>query len=315
MKWISYGNIFEPKKYLKWVKSHAWVPTPIIIKKNITRVFFAARDSENHSNICYFDVSLDNPNKILKFSKTPVLKKGRRGCFDDCAAIPSQVIKIKNKYHMYYVGWTRGVSVPYISSIGLAISNKLNGKFRRYSEAPIIGKNPHDPIFTASCFVQYVKKKFKMIYTSNKSWKNKPFFIPNYNLKLAYSKNGIDWKTTSELLLKKNNNEIAITRPWIVTSDKQNFIIYSYKDYRNKGRNYKIGIAKKTKNSFIRKDNSIKIINKKDFFDNQMQEYASIVEYKNFFYMFYNGNNYGEKGIGLAVISKKSFLQNFDEKN
>ena len=91
--------------------------------------------------------------------------------------------------------------------------------------------------------------------------------------------------------------------------------MYSYKDYRNKGRNYKIGIAKKTQNSFIRKDNSIKIINKKDFFDNQMQEYASIVEYKNFFYMFYNGNNYGEKGIGLAMISKKSFLQNFDEKN
>ena len=44
-----------------------------------------------------------------------------------------------------------------------------------------------------------------------------------------------------------------------------------------------------------------------------MQEYASIIEYKNFFYMFYNGNNYGEKGIGLAVISKKNFLQNFNE--
>ena len=163
---------------------------------------------------------------------------------------------------MYYVGWTRGVSVPYISAIGLAISNNINGKFKKHSEAPIIGKNPHDPIFTASCFVQYLNNKFKMIYTSNKNWEKKPFFIPSYNLKLAHSNNGIDWRTTDKFLLKKRNNEIAITRPWIITADKKTYITYSYKDYKKNGRNYKIGIAQKIKKSFIRKDKSIKIINK-----------------------------------------------------
>ena len=53
-------------------------------------------------------------NKNL--SKT-LLKKGRLGCFDDCAVIPSHIIKIKNKFHLYYIGWTRGIiSVLYISS-------------------------------------------------------------------------------------------------------------------------------------------------------------------------------------------------------
>ena len=36
-----------------------------------------------------------------------------------------------------------------------------------------------------------------------------------------------------------------------------------------------------------------------------MQACASVINYKNNFYMFYNGNNYGEKGIGLAKLIKK----------
>ena len=30
-------------------------------------------------------------------------------------------------------------------------------------------------------------------------------------------------------------------------------------------------------------------------------EYASVIKYKNKYIMFYNGNNYGFDGIGLAV--------------
>ena len=32
------------------------------------------------------------------------------------------------------------------------------------------------------------------------------------------------------------------------------------------------------------------------------QEYSSVVSYKNKKYMFYNGDNYGKNGIGLAIL-------------
>ena len=35
-----------------------------------------------------------------------------------------------------------------------------------------------------------------------------------------------------------------------------------------------------------------------------MQEYASIVNYGKDYFMFYNGNNYGEEGIGIAKLVK-----------
>ena len=55
--------------------------------------------------------------KIIKISDKPVLKRGNLGSFDDSAAIPSHLIKIRNKYYLYYVGWTRGFKVPYFSTL------------------------------------------------------------------------------------------------------------------------------------------------------------------------------------------------------
>ena len=298
MKWISYGLIFKPTK-VNWIKSHAWVPTVYKYRENKAKIFFAGRDSFNHSNIGSFDVNLNTPDKVFNISKQPVLKKGRLGCFDDCAAIPSQVIKFKKKFYLFYVGWTQGSSVPYMSSIGLAVSKSINGKFKRVSEAPIFGRTKDDPIFVASCFVEKKGEKFCMYYTTNTNWRRiGKKFIPKYYLKYAESKNLIDWKYKKKIMKFKSSKEIAVSRPWIIKINNIKKIFYSYR-----GKNYKIGYADiNNKGKLLRKDNSIKIINSKDNFDTQMQEYASIIQYKKKFLMFYNGNNFGEKGIGLAEL-------------
>lgn len=296
MIWKSIGIIFDPRKYTKWVKSHAWVPTVIKINNDLVRVFFAGRDKFNHSNVGAFNISLEDPTKIFGVSKKPVLKKGRLGCFDDCAAIPSHIIKFKNKYMMYYVGWTQGKSVPYISSIGLATSKNLHGNFKRYSEAPILGRSINDPIFTASCFVEK-KKKFQMWYTSNKLWTKKRTLSPKYLIRKATSSDGISWKNSEDVIKFKNKKEIAITRPWIVKLKNKTYMLYSYR-----GKNYKIGCALKLKSKWKRQDHKIKLINNNSKFDQSMKEYASVIKYKERYYMFYNGNNFGKEGIGMAIL-------------
>ena len=76
-------------------------------------------------------------------------------------------------------------------------------------------------------------------------------------------------------------------------------MIYSYGQMKNKN-SYKIGSYNKNGN-WIRKDSDIKIINYKDKFDDKTQEYGATISYKGKNYIFYNGNNFGEKGIGLAI--------------
>lgn len=294
MFWKSKGLIFNSSEKVKHIKSHSWVPTPIKLKDGIYKIFYAGRDRFNHSNIYSFDYSFKN-HRVVHFSQKPHLKKGRLGCFDDCAVIPSHVISYKKKFYLYYIGWTQGKSVPYLSALGLATSKSLNSSFKKFSEAPIFGRTKDEPIFTASCFVRK-NKNFEMWYTSNKSWKKKRNnFIPRYNIKFATSKNGVDWFTRDDAIKFKSRKETAITRPWIINLKKKTIMFYSYR-----GQSYRIGYAIKYKKKWIRKDKYLKFNNSVSKFDSNMREYGAVISYKEKLFMFYNGNNFGEDGVGLA---------------
>jgi hypothetical protein len=303
MKFISYGLIFKKKHFPKWNKTHAWVPTPIMISKNICKVFYAGRDKNNLSSIGSFEVDLRNPTKVLNVAKSPLLELGPLGHFDDCAVLPSQIIRFKKNFYMYYIGWTQGAKVPYIAALGLATSNSLNKKFKKVSEAPVIGRSKSDPIFTASCFVQKFKNYFKIFYTSNLKWTNiKNVLIPKYLIKEGSTKNLIDLDFKKIAVKHKNKYEIALTRPWLLRNKYNKLVmIYSYGQIKNKKNNYKIGLAYNKNGNWIRRDGDIKILNFKDKFDNKTQEYGATIFYNGKNYIFYNGNNFGEKGIGLAI--------------
>lgn len=303
IKLNSCGLIFKKKHFPKWNKTHAWVPTPIKLTKNVCRVFYAGRDKNNHSQIGSFDIDLRDPYKILKISKTPVLKTGKLGCFDDCAVIPSQVIYYNKRYYLFYVGWTQARRIPYIASIGLATSTSLSKKFVRYSEAPIIGRSIKDPIFTASCYIERNKKLFRIFYTSNQKWQIKNMVLyPKYLIKEGYSKNLIDWKF-KKIIIKNKNNEIAITRPWIIKNKKNKLMLYSYGKMKNKKNNYKIGLAIFKNKKWRRIDSNLKLTNNIDTFDKLSKEYAASINFNGKDFVFYNGNNFGEEGIGLAIIN------------
>ena len=182
-------------------------------------------------------------------------------------------------------------------------SNFLNKKFKRISEAPVIGRSNNDPIFTASCYVQKFKNNFKIFYTSNLKWTNiKSVLTPKYLIKEGLTKNLIDLKFKKIAIKHKNKYEIALTRPWLLKDkNKKLFMIYSYGQMKNKKNNYKIGLAYHKNGKWVRKDEDFKILNYKDNFDDKTQEYGATIFYKGKNYIFYNGNNFGEKGIGLAV--------------
>ena len=66
--------------------------------------------------------------------------------------------------------------------------------------------------------------------------------------------------------------------------------------------NYLIGYAESQNGIDWHRQENTSVINlSENGFDNEMIEYASVVKYENKYYMFYNGNNYGETGIGYAL--------------
>ena len=59
---------------------------------------------KNQSSIGCADLEIKEKIKILKLEKKS-LSLGKLGNFDDNGVLPSTIIKHKNYFYMYYIGW------------------------------------------------------------------------------------------------------------------------------------------------------------------------------------------------------------------
>ena len=296
MTWVKKGLIITPDKNLWWNKTHGMLPTATKLGDNLFKIFYSGRDALGRSQIGYSVVEIiEDVITLIETIGEPVLEPGERGCFDDNGVTPSCVIDDK----LYYIGWNSGTTTYRMSLImGLAIEQK-NKLFSRHSRAPIMQRTDREPfgICTAP-FVLKSKKGFEMWYVSGESWVNKD--LPTYNIKYAYSDDGIHWKNKGQVALELTKNETALARPCVLYNGINYEMYFSYKD---PALGYRIGYA--VSQDGIEFDRSIDFSEylgvSKNGWDSEMVEYSFVFDHQGRRYMLYNGNGYGENGIGYAV--------------
>ena len=299
--WKKLDRIILPNKKMWWMQTHSMVPTIENLCGSLIKVYFSGRDAKNISYIGWVLIDLDKPLEIVEFSKEPVLSPGELGCFDDNGVTPSCIIKNKGEIYLYYIGWNPGHNVRMHLFGGLAIS-KDNGKtFKRYSHAPIIERCRVNPYLNTAPFVIKEQKNWLMYYVSGVEWIHKD--LPRYNIQIATSDDGLEWNRDGRVAIDfKDDNEMALARPWVIKDDDIYKMWFSCKGDVNKGDGYRLGYAESLNGlDWERMDDRVGITVSEDGWDSEMIEYAAVVKYDEKYYMFYNGNNYGEEGIGLAV--------------
>lgn len=296
MEWIKKGLIISPNENLWWNKTHNMLPTVVHKNQNLFDLYYSGRDSNNVSHIGKSTIEVNRSEiKLKKTYKEPVFKIGERGCFDDNGVTPSCIID----ENLYYIGWNSGTSTYRMSLImGLAIKKK-GSEYKRFSKAPLLQKTHREPfgICTAP-FVIKSQNGFKMWYVSGEGWINKD--LPKYNIKYAFSKDGIKWENKGIVALELEKNETALARPCVLFNGIIYEMYFSYKDPR---KGYRIGYAtSKNGINFKRSTDSTQYLNtSKEGWDSEMVEYSFVFQFKGKRYMLYNGNNYGKNGIGYAV--------------
>lgn len=296
INWEKKGLIFKPDKSFFWSKTHAMIPTPIRLNKSEIKVFYSGRDELNRSHIGYVTFDLDKNFQITDKSLLPILSPGELGCFDDNGVTPSCALKIEDRIFLYYIGWNPGSTVRMHLFGGLAISEDGGETFNRWSRAPIIERSITDPYLNTAPFVVKGKHEYRMYYVSGYEWVHKD--LPRYNIKTATSSDGINWKREGKVCIDfKDSNENALARPFVIYDEGIWKMWFGYKQNC-----YRIGYAESVDGEdWVRKDDQANINISKSGFDTEMIEYASVVKHKGKYIMFYNGNNYGFDGIGLAV--------------
>jgi hypothetical protein len=273
------------------------------LKGDRYRVYFHGRDKDNRSQPGYFEIDITRPTETLYLSPDPVLKVGNVGLFDDAGILGPWIVNDRGLLFMYYSGWSRGLSVPYYSAIGLAISKNGGRTFKKYSIAPIVDRCDVDPYMTISGCVLREKSLWRMWYCSAKDFRvesGKPMYC--YHIKYAESADGVDWTRSGHVCIDfRYNGETRIGAPCVIKEEQLYKMWYCFATDR-----YRIGYAESEDGiHWIRKDEEAGIDVSESGWDSEMVCYPYVFEHKGRKYMLYNGNGYGKSGLGYAVLEKE----------
>ena len=302
LRWKKLGLIYEPDRSLSWSKSHAQVPTVLSKSDGSCTVYFSSRAIDQRSYIGSCELNLNEPSRITDKSNTPILSPGAPGMFDFHGVYPSSIIEMDDSLWMYYIGYLGGNQRHlFYAAIGLAISRDGGKTFHRFQESPIMDKSSYDPCFVTAPTVVRTSSGFMMYYLSCFRWfEINGVFFSYYDVKIATSSDGLNWHRDGRVALElgdaTNYSRVSVIK------DGEGFCLWTARANPSRGDCYKIGIAKSIDGLKFSQFTYLDIPDSGSTdFDRKMSCYPFIVEYEGRYYMFYNGNELGREGFGLAV--------------
>lgn len=310
MKWIKKGRIFEPKGQTSWMKRYGILPTPYYIEeKNIIRIFFGTSAEDNVCKITYLDVNADNPSEILYLHKEPLLSEGEEGLFDEHGLNPSQLIFINHSPYLFYIGYQRLTTVPYLLFCSYAQLNHTLDKVIYRKQTPVLDRTDDEPFIRSAITIVHMNNEYYFWYVSAYKWEmmNTSIFqnkkMPNYYIKFGKTRDFKNFNIhPSPVIFAMNENEFGFGRPWCIYDDK---IFKMWYSLRRKNITYRIGYAESSDGiHWIRKDEEVGIDVSENGWDSEMICYPAVITVNGKTYMFYNGNNNGATGFGYAVLEK-----------
>lgn len=302
MRWKKLKHVFVADQHFDWMYSHGSNPVYLKTNDGIDRIYFTCRDKNSRSHIAYIDVDFEDDFRITNISKTPVLKPGDLGKFDDSGVVMGCFQKVGESLFLYYLGWNLKVTVPWLNTIGLAIYNAETGQFDKHSNAPVMDRSHEDPYSISYPSILFDNGIYRMWYGSNLSWGQHQADMQHV-FKYAESHDGIHWKRSNKIVVNlEHKNEYALSKPWVIKDDEMYKMWYSY---RANGAitTYRIGYAESNDGlEWTRKDDQVGIDVSPSGWDSQMISYPCVFDRNNQRFMLYNGNDYGKSGFGIAVL-------------
>ncbi|WP_432662700.1 hypothetical protein R9X47_19370 [Wukongibacter baidiensis] len=307
MKWKKLGKIFEVNNNYDWMISHVSNPVVERISKGTYRIYFSTRDINNISRVGYIDVIPRENFKVINISNEAVLEQGELGTFDDRGVSIGCIVNFKRKKYLYYVGWNLLKTAPFMNSIGLAVYDEAIQKFKRCDNAPIIQRSKADPFSVSYPFIIKEDNKLRMWYGSHLTWGDGDAKNMKHCIKYAESKDGANWDIRDIKCINLYDNEIAVSRPFVIKDEGLYRMWYSYatKEFYNGKIIYRIGYAESQDGiKWLRKDREVGIDISQIGWDNESISYPFIFDEieTGTRYMLYNGNQYGKSGLGAAIL-------------
>lgn len=304
MRWQKRGVIWRPDGRLWWARSHASGPTPVLLSDDRLRLYFQGRDSEGTGRIGFVDVRPDDPRHILRVSETPCLEVGAPGAFDSNGVFQTSFLTLPDgRLLMYYVGFEQCTTIRYRLLAGAAISDNGGDTFVRVRTTPILERSDAEQFFRCAPFVLQEQGRYRMWYTAGSAWTEvNGKTLPCYDLRYMESNDPLQWPASGQVILPLDNeDEHGIGRPWVIRGADRYQLYFSVRK-RSLGQ-YRLGFASSVDGStWIRNDAALGLDVSPNDWDGDAICYSAVFSYRGRTWLFYNGNNFGEAGMGVAEL-------------
>jgi hypothetical protein len=295
--WQRLGKVVDPPAWTAgWTSSHAMVPFVGRHEEEL-ELYYSTRDEHGRSHTVRAGLALDASPRIQRSEPEPILAPGPLGGFDDSGAMGACLVAHEGRLYLYYIGWSLGVTVPFATFIGLAVSED-GRNFRKVSRAPVVGRSDADPFLATSPWVLVEDGRWRMWYASGKSWEQTPAGPKHYyRIVYAESLDGIAWGPTGSVCVDfADEQEYAIARPCVLRDGRGYHMWFSCR-----GAAYRIGYARSEDGlSWVRDDAQAGLGPSGEGWDSVSVEYGFVFDHDQIRWMLFNGNDYGATGIGLA---------------
>ena len=305
MKWNKLGIVWNTDGSKAWAKTHGMGPTPFRLNNDVIRIFITCLDDQGRGRPGYVDVAAQDPTCVLGVSPCEVLDIGEPGTFDDNGLMAISVVQTDpSTLFMYFAGFELCTHIRYRIFSGLAVSKNGGASFKRHSRTPILDRTDGELFFRGGPFAMFDDGVFKIWYVAGSEWTNlnsKP--MPVYDLRYQESKDGIHWADSGTLSMAiTGEDEHGFGRPWVVKRGPNDYQLF-YSIRRRSFAAYRLGYAESTDGiNWIRKDGEMGLDVSPGEFDSDAIMYSAVISVGDRTYCFYNGNNFGEQGFGVAEL-------------
>jgi len=292
-------------------RSHAQGPTVLPVSDSLWRIYFSGRNGQNSSRVFAADFD-PRTMQIIEVYDKPVLTTCASGAFDEHGVGAGTAIREGRRVLLYYVGLRLSEDVPYRIGIGLAVSEDDGLTFTRVHNTPIVGISRENPWGVSTPSVFRDGHSWAMWYSSFRAWRlvdGKP--EPVYDLRRAISEDGRVWCPDDFASLGYPlSTDGGLIRANFVESRNGVRLIASERNWRDfragEGGGYHLILAAPTqgRTPWQRVPETIRFDPSEPAqdWDSDMQCYPWLIRHEGRNILFYNGNDFGRHGFGVAEL-------------
>ncbi|MEQ6292389.1 hypothetical protein ACFPAG_17445 [Vogesella sp. GCM10023246] len=305
MIWEKLGLVYQADQHSNemWRNNSALTPQPFRLNAETIRVFAGFRDTDGISRIGYVDVAAANPQIVSAISEHPVLNIGRDGCFDDNGLIMGDVVQAGDDVYLFYVGFQLVKKAKFLAFSGVAISRDGGNTFMRLCESPVLGRADGQAFIGAIHTARFENGIWRLWFAQGDGWEminGVPY--PRYHICYTETKDLLNIPRHSKICVQCDYPDYRIGRPKVYRLLDGNYLMYATKgsvlgDY------FPVAFRSYDGITWEEDQAPLGITLSESGWDSQTLCYPALLAGERETWMFYNGNQMGVDGFGVARLA------------